>query len=135
MHEGVRRRVAFASMLMLVVASLLAPSAALAAPRPGESCPDRTPAPGTSEAVCGEGTNPGGNPGGGSVDIAALLPIIGAVAVGGALALGAAFIVLRRRAAVPAAPADPGEWWTCSNCGSNNVIGTPRCYACGSWQA
>jgi hypothetical protein len=59
-----------------------------------------------------------------------------AAAVGGALiALAAVFLIVRRRAAAPAGPADPGEWWTCRNCGRNNVIGSPRCYACGQWQA
>src|SRR5204862_18167 len=49
-------------------------------------------------------------------------------------ALAAAFLVLRRRASAPVAPADPGEWWTCRKCGRNNVIGSPRCYSCGEWQ-
>jgi hypothetical protein len=129
-----RRRLGLACAFVFVLAGLLAPAGTLAAPRPGESCPDTMPAPGSSDVVCGEGTGPEG-PGGGSVDIAALLPIVAAVGIGGALALGAAFIVLRRRAAAPPAPVDPGEWWTCRNCGRNNVIGSPRCYRCGEWQA
>ena len=135
MGDQVRRRAIATAVAMLVITVLVAPGAAVAAPRPGESCPDTTPAPGTSVAVCGEGTNPEGNPGGGAIDIGALLPIIGAVGFGAALALGIALIVLRRRTSGPAAPVDPGEWWTCSKCGRNNVIGSPRCYACGSWQA
>jgi hypothetical protein len=134
MRDRARYRVVAAVASLLLLTVLVAPGAALAAPRPGESCPDTTPAPGSSAAVCGEGTNPEGNPGG-AIDLGALLPIIGAVGVAGALALGIALIVLRRRTSGPAAPADPGEWWTCSNCGRNNVIGSPRCYACGSWQA
>ena len=121
------------ALMALLGAALLAPAAALAAPRPGESCPDTTPAPGSSAAVCDEGANPGG--GGGTLDAAALLPFLAAAVAGGAIALVAAFVVLRRRAAAPVVPADPGEWWTCRSCGKNNVIGSPRCYACGSWQS
>lgn len=65
--------------------------------------------------------------------LGALLPIVAIVVVGGAIALIAAFVVLRRTAA-PLVPADPGEWWTCRTCGKNNVVGSPRCYACGAWQ-
>lgn len=127
-----------AAIVVLTVTVLLAPGAALGAPRPGESCPDTTAAPAThapggSAAVCGEGTGPAGNPAG-SLDLGALLPILAAVGGGVVIALGAAFLVLRRRAGAPAVPADPGEWWTCRNCGRNNVIGSPRCYACGEWQ-
>ena len=118
----------------VLLAALLAPSAALGAPRPGESCPDTTPAPGSTAAVCGEGKAQDGGTGG-SFDISGLLPILAAAGGGAAIALVAAFVLLRRRAAAPGAPADPGEWWTCRNCGRNNVIGSPRCYACGEWQA
>ena len=120
------------ALVVLVLAALLAPASVAAAPRPGESCPDTTPAPGASVVVCGEG---GPNVGGGTVNIGGLLPIIAGVGIGAALVLVAAFLVLRRRAAGPVTPADPGEWWTCRNCGRNNVIGSPRCYACGAWQA
>ena len=129
------RVVAGAGLLALLLGALLAPAAALAAPRPGESCPDTTPAPGSSAAVCGEGNGPGGDTGGGGLDLGALLPIVAAGGVGAALALVAAFVFFRRRASAPVAPADPGEWWTCRNCGRNNVLGSPRCYACGEWQA
>ena len=27
-----------------------------------------------------------------------------------------------------------GEWWLCPKCGSTNVVGSARCYACGTWQ-
>ena len=123
-------------LAVLLVGVLGAPAGALAAPRPGESCPDTTPAPGSSAAVCGEGNGPDVTPGGGgSIDVAALGPILVAAGGGAAIALAAAFLFFRRRAGAPVAPADPGEWWTCRKCGSNNVIGSPRCYACGEWQA
>jgi hypothetical protein len=128
-----------AALLLVLVAALLAPGAALAAPRPGESCPDTTPAPGatlgpgSTETVCGEGKATDGGAGG-SLDLGGILPFVAAAAGGALIALAAAFVVLRRRAAAPAAPADPGEWWTCRKCGRNNVIGSPRCYACGEWQ-
>jgi hypothetical protein len=120
---------------VLLAGALAVPAGALAAPRPGESCPDTTPAPGGSEVVCGEGNGPGDSGGGGSIDLAALGPILVAAGGGAAIALAAAFLFFRRRAAAPAAPADPGEWWKCRKCGSSNVIGSPRCYACGEWQA
>jgi hypothetical protein len=118
----------------LLAAALLVPGTALAAPRPGESCPDTTPAPGSSGVVCGEGSGPDVG-GAGTLDLSVLLPIVATVVLAGAIALVAAFLVLRRRASAPVAPADPSEWWTCSSCGKTNVIGSPRCYACGSWQA
>jgi hypothetical protein len=130
------RLIGRATLVALLLVSLLAPAAALGAPRPGESCPDTTAAPGTSLPVCGEGNGPGDDPaGGGSIDLAALGPILVAAGGGAVIALAAAFLFFRRRAAGPIAAADPGEWWTCRNCGSNNVIGSPRCYACGEWQA
>lgn len=132
-HAGATRTFAALALLTMLGAALLTPGAALAAPRPGESCPDTTPAPGSSVAVCDEGSNPGG--GGGALDVAALLPFLAAAVAGGAIALVAVFLVLRRRAARPVAPADPGEWWTCRSCGKTNVIGSSRCYGCGSWQS
>jgi hypothetical protein len=69
---------------------------------------------------------------GGGAGLEALLPIVAIVAVGGVVALIAAFVVLRRTSA-PLVPADPGEWWTCRNCGKTNVLGSARCYACGAW--
>lgn len=134
MDSCLSRLLSGAAIVVLLMGALLAPGAALGAPRPGESCPDVTPAPGSSAAVCGEGNGPEGTPGGG-LDLGGLLPFLVAAGGGAIIALGAAFLVLRRRAGAPAAPADPGEWWTCRNCGRNNVIGSPRCYACGEWQA
>jgi hypothetical protein len=129
-----------AALVVLLVPALLSPAVALAAPRPGESCADTTPAPASTQqpastdSVCGEGKAPGGTTSG-SFDLAGILPFVAAAGGGALVALAAAFLFLRRRAVAPAAPADPGEWWTCRNCGRNNVIGSPRCYACGEWQA
>ena len=102
-----------------------------AAPRPGESCPDETPAPGSSD-VCADVNDPD-VPGGGGLDLGILLPILGALLAGAAIALMVVFVVLRRRPVVPLEPADPGEWWACASCGKTNVIGSARCYACGTW--
>ena len=122
---------ALLTLLALLGMALLAPGAALAVPKPGESCPDTTPAPGSSVPLCEEG---GGKvTGGGTPDLGAVLPILAAAVGGAAIALVAAFLVLRRRTTGPVAPADPGEWWTCPSCGKSNVIGSPRCFACGSW--
>ena len=97
---------------------------------PAETCrPEETRAAGAFSDICG--SNSGG--GGGGFNVGSLLPILGLVAVGGAVLLIAAFVVLRRTSA-PLVPADPGEWWTCRNCGKNNVRGSARCYACGAWQ-
>jgi len=139
MDSCLSRLLSGAAIVVLTAAALLAPGAALGAPRPGESCPDVTPAPathapGSTAAVCGEGNGPEGNPAG-SLDLGGLLPVLAAVGGGAVIALGAALLVLRRRAGAPAVPADPSEWWTCRKCGRNNVIGSPRCYACGEWQA
>ncbi|HET9851459.1 MAG TPA: hypothetical protein VFP56_03015 [Candidatus Limnocylindrales bacterium] len=74
-----------------------------------------------------------GNPGPG-FNLGGLLPILGGVVLGAGLALAVAYLVLRRRAGAPLDPVDAGEWWTCRNCGRNNVVGSPRCYSCGTWQ-
>jgi hypothetical protein len=105
-----------------------------AAPRPGETCPDATPAPGSSD-FCDDTAPTNGDVGGGGLDLGALLPILAAAVIGALLALVAAFVVLGRRSTGPLAPIDPGEWWTCRSCGKTNVVGSPRCYACGTWQA
>lgn len=102
----------------------------LAAP-PDETCgPDATGLRGGFN-VCAPAA---GDPGGGGINLGGLLPILLALVVGAAGALVIAYLVLRRRAGPPLDPVDAGEWWTCRNCGSNNVVGSPRCYSCGQWQ-
>jgi len=96
---------------------------------PTETCrPQETMSAGGFSDICGAA--PGG--GGGGLNLGGLLPIIAILVIGGAVALIAAFVVLRRTSA-PLVPADPGEWWTCRNCGKTNVVGSARCYACGAW--
>ena len=109
-------------------------STAIGAPRPGESCFDATAPPSGVADVCTDVNDPDVPAGGGSLDLGLLLPILGAAVVGAALALVLGYLFIRRRGDLPVAPADPGEWWTCKHCGSNNVIGSARCYACGTWQ-
>ena len=104
-----------------------------AAPRPGETCPDATPAPGSSD-FCDDSTPSNGDVGGGALDLGAVLPFLAAAGIGALLALAAAVVVLGRRSTGPLAPVDPGEWWTCRSCGKTNVVGSARCYACGTWQ-
>jgi hypothetical protein len=123
------------ALLVLLVGALLAPGVALGVSLPGESWPDATLGPNSSQVACGEGRGPQGNAGGGPLNLGAIVPIVAVVGGGLAIALVAALLLLRRQAGAPVAPADPTEWWTCSNCGRNNVIGSPRCYACGTWQA
>src|SRR6266545_700544 len=108
---------AAASLVVTLVAALLAPASAMAVPLPGESCPVALPG-SSSAAVCGEGrgTSGGGGGGSGSLDMSGLLAVLGAAVGGAAIALAAAFLVLRRRASAPVAPADPTEWWTCRSC-------------------
>ena len=132
-HADLIRRLAPRLAPLLLIAALLSPGAVLAVPLPGGSCPDTTPAPGTSVVICDEGN--GRNVGGGTLDLGPVLPIVAAAVGGAAIALVAVFLILRRRASAPVAPADPREWWTCPSCGKSNVVGSPRCYACGTWQA
>jgi ABC-type branched-subunit amino acid transport system permease subunit len=109
-------------------------NSAIGAPRPGESCFDATAPPSGVADVCTDVNDPDVPAGGGSLDLGLLLPILGAAVVGAALALVLGYLFIRRRGDLPVEPADPGEWWTCKHCGSNNVIGSARCYACGTWQ-
>lgn len=98
---------------------------------PAETCrPEETRAAGGFSDICGANSGSGG---GGGFNIASLLPILGVIALGGGILLVAAFVILRRTS-TPLVAADPGEWWTCRNCGKNNVLGSARCYACGAWQ-
>jgi hypothetical protein len=117
------RRLA-AAVLIAAALSVVMPSAAWSVQLPGEGCP---------EVVQGTTPSAGCPRSGGGSNVGGLLPIIGAALGGAAIALGAAVLVFRRRAG-RVAPIDPGEWWTCANCGRNNVIDSPRCYACGSWR-
>lgn len=95
---------------------------------PAETCrPEETMSAGGFSDICGAAPGEGGG-----LNLGALLPIIGIVVIGGVVALIGAFVVLRRTSA-PLVPADPGEWWTCRNCGKTNVVGSARCYACGAW--
>ena len=103
---------------------LAAPEIHLGAVPPDQRCAESTPDPATGLRPC--------DPRPASAGL--LLPVIGGVVAAGILALLATYLVLRRRASVPIAPLDPGEWWTCPKCGSTNVIGSPRCYSCGTWQ-
>jgi len=129
-----RARLLAAALLIALSASVVAPALASAVELPGESCPAVLPGT-SSSAGCGEGTSQsGGGKGGGGLNFGGLLPILGVGLGGAALALIAAYIVLRRRTSLPVAPLDPTEWWTCAKCGKNNVIDSPRCYACGSWR-
>jgi hypothetical protein len=105
----------------------------LAAP-PDETClPQATAAQGGFDLCSPPGVGTGG--GGGGFNFGGLLPILAIVVAGAALAVVIAYLVLRRRAGPPLDPVDAGEWWTCRNCGRNNVVGSARCYACGTWQA
>ena len=100
-----------------------------AAPRPGDECAD-TPE-GEANALCNEG----GGGGGAGPDLALILMVLGGALVVGVLLLIAAFLYLRRQAGAPLQATDPGsEWWTCRNCGKANMVGTPRCFSCATWQ-
>jgi ABC-type branched-subunit amino acid transport system permease subunit len=109
-------------------------NSAIGAPRPGESCFDATAPPSGVADVCTDVNDPDVPAGGGSLDLGLLLPILGAAVGGAALALVLGYLFIRRRGDLPVEPAVPGEWWTCKHCGCNNVIGSARCYACGTWQ-
>ena len=126
------RLLGLVAILALVALSLAGP--ARAAPRPGESCFDATAPPSGQQDVCADVNDPD-VPAGGGLDLGLLVPILGAAVGGAVLALVLATVWLRRRPEPAAQPTDPGEWWTCRHCGSNNVIGSARCYACGKWQS
>ena len=120
------RRLGWLMLAVLALPALIsiaAPAAMLAAPPDPDKCTDASQPPVGAPRVCNTG-----------VDLGGAVPIVGAVLAGGVLALIAAYLVLRRRASGPFVPADPGEWWLCPTCGSTNVIGSPRCYKCGTWQ-
>ena len=112
-------------------------------PTVGEDCVDDPDLhPGTGLRECPKG-----------FDLASVLPFVGGgVVVLLALAVGW-FLLMRRRASRPfladdgagaaaaggagspgATEAASGEWWRCKSCGSTNMVGSARCYNCGSWQ-
>jgi hypothetical protein len=125
----IARRAARFLLLGTLLALGTAP-AAFAAP-PDETChPGQTFAAGGFD-VCAP---PAITTGGGGIELGGLLPILLAVVVGAGLAVAAAYFVLRRRAGGPLDPVDAGEWWTCPSCGRQNMVGSPRCYSCGTWQ-
>jgi hypothetical protein len=147
MPERRRRRTSIGRIVaawLVVLAAIAAPigAAAREGGTPPDSSvnraapPDETCTPGATFGAGGfDVCSPraAGDPGSG-FNVGGLLPMLGAVVVGAALALLAAFLVLRRRAGPPLDPIDAGEWWTCRKCGANNVVGSPRCYSCGTWQ-
>ena len=105
-------------------AGLAAPAIHEAAVPEGERCTEGSPNPDVGLKACEQPL----------LSAANLLPIFGGVGLAGILALVVAFLVFRRRASVPLEPVDAGEWWSCAKCGSTNVIGSARCYSCGTWQ-
>ena len=124
-----RLRFALASLLALWLVALASTPVALAVPGPGSECDAEVPPSGQTDPC-----TDGGGGGGGGFDLGFVLPLAGAVVIGGALALGGAYFLLRRRAGPPLQPVDSEEWWTCQQCGRNNVVGSARCYACGTWK-
>jgi hypothetical protein len=130
-QESRRRRLrgVFGNLLVVAVLAAAVPMAALAAP-PVESCGPGDTTTAAGFRVCG-GTSGGG---GGLFNLGGLLPIVGVALLIGLGVVALAFLALERRVRRQLAPAQPGEWWTCRNCGKSNLVGTPRCYACGAWQ-
>lgn len=131
-----------AAVLALVAPLAAAPAAAVgtapiggtgrvvAAAPPVESCRPVDLSSTGGFTVCRDQTGSGGAGG-----LLSLLPILAVVVIVGIAVLLGAFLVLERRNRRQLAPVDPGDWWTCRNCGRTNVVGSPRCYACGTWQA
>ena len=120
------RRAALARLLLFVALLLVAiavPATASAAIPDNERCANATGA--AKDALNCDPT----------ATLSSILPVLGVAALAGVLVLAAvAYLVFRRQAAAPLAPADAGEWWACPKCGSTNVVGSARCYACGTWQ-
>ncbi|HSL98011.1 MAG TPA: hypothetical protein VK831_05520 [Candidatus Deferrimicrobiaceae bacterium] len=78
------------------------------------------------------GGNEGGGSGGGGVEWGTILLLLAGAVVGAASVLVVGYLVLRWRAG-PAPVGTPGEWWSCPACGAANIVGSPRCHACGAW--
>lgn len=127
--------VAAAAPLTAFAGEVTAPAAGgirLAAP-PDETCLPQATGAQRGFDICSP-TAAGTGGGGGGFNLGGVLPILAALVVGAGLALVVAYLVLRRRAGAPLDPVDAGEWWTCRKCGRNNVVGSARCYGCGTWQ-
>jgi hypothetical protein len=150
-----RRRVApprLAGLLALLAVvqllALLVPAAALGASR-GIGAVDQVTiadVPDTGGEDCVD--DPDAHPGVGlrecpkPFDVGSVLPFVaGGVAILLAVAVGW-FLVMRRRVSQPfladdvttgAGGGSGGDWWTCTTCGASNVVGSARCYKCGSW--
>jgi hypothetical protein len=106
------------------------------APAPDEGCIEATQAagatsgPGQSETCQSAGRGTGGSGGGLVVNVLPLVAVIVAGILG--IALAVAVLVIRTQ---PRGVPEPVEgWWTCANCGANNLAEAPRCHKCGTWQ-
>lgn len=124
---------AVALAVALAVAWAMLGASAAAAAEPGAS--GARGASGVVAFVPGE-QGPTQPAGGGGLDVGLLVMVGAGVAIAGAV-VGGGFLVLRRRPSSPQAPPSPaegGDWWTCRTCGRNNLVGSARCYACGTWQ-
>lgn len=78
------------------------------------------------------GGNEGGGSAGGDAPWGTILLLLAGAIVGAATVLVVGYLVLRWRAG-PTPVEAPGEWWSCPACGAANIVGSPRCYACGAW--
>jgi len=78
------------------------------------------------------GGDDGSGGGGGGAPWGDLVLLLGGVVVGALALLAVGYLVLRWRAG-PAPAEVPDEWWTCPACGAANIVGSPRCHACGAW--
>lgn len=69
---------------------------------------------------------------GGGTPLASIGLLVIGVIVGVAAVVVIAYLILRWRAG-PTPAEIPGDWWTCPSCGAANIVGSPRCHACGAW--
>lgn len=58
--------------------------------------------------------------------------IVGALIIGGVVAVWLVGRFVAGRAGRRLAPVLPGEWWVCASCHSVNGAGVARCYSCGA---